>query len=211
MTEEPAEPLESDVGPPGETHPVEHRAGGPAVEIVEESVLESDVAPAEEVEIVVDTVSPDEAEQIEEAEAVEEAEPDEGEAVTEVAEVDSIPASEVFEILDEPAPPAAVAPAGKGEGAAPVFALRDQAPAAAAGRTSTITEFMEIRIPHADAEGGLRQAEQAGAESGVEPLEELQPLPEILPLPPEPTEEGLEYFPRPRRKLRCGAEARGEA
>ena len=70
------------------------------------------------------------------------------------------------------------------------------------GRTetqrSTISDFIEIRIP-----SRLQKAEQESpplevrqeAEILNEVLEELEPLTEILPLPPEPVEEGLELLP----------------
>jgi hypothetical protein len=63
--------------------------------------------------------------------------------------------------------------------------------------SGTITDFMEIRIPRGpqDGKGPEMPPPVEVIDTSAELLEELQPMSDILPLPPEPVEEGLELLP----------------
>ncbi|MCX5841352.1 MAG: hypothetical protein NTY16_07860, partial [Deltaproteobacteria bacterium] len=87
----------------------------------------------------------------------------------------------------------------------------------AAERASvTITDFMEIQIPRSEAveKPAPVQAVERAAEvsvedidSSAEQVEELMSLPEVLPLPPEPVEEGLELLPYAEEKESAARES----
>jgi hypothetical protein len=75
---------------------------------------------------------------------------------------------------------------------------------------SVISDFIEIRIPSRslDGESGMQSAAtKQEAEILSEVLEELEPLADILPLPPEPVEEGLELLPSADEEQRVQAKA----
>ena len=62
-----------------------------------------------------------------------------------------------------------------------------------------VTDFVEIRVPGGEGADSLLnlafELEAETVDTSGELLEELEPLPEVHPLPPEPVEEGLELLP----------------
>jgi hypothetical protein len=85
-------------------------------------------------------------------------------------------------------------------------------------RGGAVTDFVEIRVPGGEAADMFSnlafELEAETIDTSGELLEELEPLPEVHPLPPEPVEEGLELLPavdeeRPRDVYGYGSPASG--
>ncbi len=197
--EEPASPRSAEpaIGLVPEVATVEE---GEAAELVEEASLEP-VAELEEVEAEAPAASSSLVD-----------------TMREIAEgVEAPGEAELLEEAGTPAehPTAAQSPGSEDSGIAELELLGDEVaiPARTAGLLAhgaaetgelprvpagTITDFVQIRIPRSP--GPKEPAPELLApveviDTSTELLEELQPVQEILPLPPEPVEEGLELLP----------------
>ncbi len=195
-----------------EAEVVEEAEAVEEAETVEEAAA---VEEAEEAAPVEEAAAVEEYETIEEVETVEDAETAEAEpaepaeALPEpegvAAEARSVTGA-ASDASGRLSPPQAV-PEGLEEEPAELEPMEDEAEVAAVSapqkpearkKGGAVTDFVEIRVPGeaVDMFSDLALALEAEAiDTSGELLEELEPLPEVRPLPPEPVEEGLELLP----------------
>jgi hypothetical protein len=212
---EPAEAVEEleEIGEHEEAVPMgPELLAAPGVEEAEE--LEA-VPDADEVEEAGEPVEVEEVSEIEEASGAEE--PVEVEEISEVEEAseaeEPVEVEEALEVeeateVEEALEVQEDAAAGLESGAEELDAMQPEEleeieepePAAVAtGVTSgRVSELIEVTVPSGTAEledAELPAEDSAAFRTSEEYLEELEPIAEIIPLPPEPVEEGLELLP----------------
>ncbi len=163
------------------------------VEEAEEAIpMEAGLLPATEETPGDDAEEVEEAQEAEEVEEIAEAqEAEEARQTGEIEETESVQEPETEGTLEE---------------AEELEEVEEPEPAAVAAASASqhMSDLIEVRIPSSAIErrasGGLKDAAQLAFDelslkTSEESLEELEPIAEIIPLPPEPVEEGLELLP----------------